>query len=243
MIKRLIASRIIFLLFPNLLIVSTVTAQRYVGSGHRAMEKRDLKGFNKIEASASVSVYVEQGDEFEVKVEADDNLVPLITTKVSGSVLQVSIKQNTDISRNSSMDVFVKMPQLKSVQLGGSSGLATKGKFSVDKLDIKTNGSGNILMNVEANEITAFTTGSGNIEFEGKATFIKAHTRGSGNLYFAKLVAEEVIIEVSGSGYAEVKQASSLAIKIDGSGNVYYDPKLSTSIDIKGGGSGKAIPR
>lgn len=243
-IKRLVRNRLFLILFPNIIAVTAAYSQqsKFVGSGNRASEKRELTNFNRIEASASLNVFVTQGP-YEVRVEADDNLIPLVVTNVSGRVLELSIRKNTSINNRTGLDVYVSMPELASVVLNGSTGLSTSGNFTLDKLTVKTFGSGNISMAVTAKEIQAETSGSGHLEFKGKANLLKLHTGGSGNIYLNDMVAEEAFVELSGSGTCEAKDIKRLHAALGGSGNVYYSPTLTTKLDIRAGGSGKAIPR
>src|SRR5690606_6445715 len=60
------------------------------GSGNVIIEKREVqKNFDKIRVSSLLKVELEQAPNYEIIVEADDNIIPYITTEVEGNTLKV----------------------------------------------------------------------------------------------------------------------------------------------------------
>ncbi|HNP99370.1 MAG TPA: DUF2807 domain-containing protein, partial [Bacteroidia bacterium] len=57
------------------------------GSGNVITETRSLTTFNGIDLRNTANVYITQGDVQEVKIEAEDNIVPLILTEVKNDEL------------------------------------------------------------------------------------------------------------------------------------------------------------
>src|SRR6478672_10502815 len=64
------------------------------GSGHAQMENREVSDFNAIKASGAVNVEVTAQKDFNVEVEADDNLLEHIKTETNGGTLKIYSEGN-----------------------------------------------------------------------------------------------------------------------------------------------------
>jgi len=63
------------------------------GNGKVVEEERAVTGFNGLKASRGVNVYISQGVEEKVVVEADENLLDIIETDVDDRILKVSARR------------------------------------------------------------------------------------------------------------------------------------------------------
>ena len=67
------------------------------GSGHVETETRQVSGFTGIDLAGSGEVTIEQGDAESLTIEADDNVLPALTSKVSDSTLKLGKKPGTTV--------------------------------------------------------------------------------------------------------------------------------------------------
>ena len=67
------------------------------GSGHVETETRQVSGFTGIDLAGSGEVTIEQGDAESLTIEADDNVLPELTSEVSDSVLTLGTKPGTTV--------------------------------------------------------------------------------------------------------------------------------------------------
>ena len=83
--------------------------------------------------------------------------------------------------------------------------------------------------------------GSGSLETSGRGQKLRISIAGSGDVTGDKFDADEVAVEIAGSGNASVKANKTLKVAIAGSGDVVYsgDPKVTQSI----AGSGSVTRR
>jgi hypothetical protein len=172
------------------------------GSGKVTSETRNVSGFTGIDLRGSPDVDVAFGEPEAVVVEAEDNIVPLIETKVENNQLVIGLKNNTSISTTKPIRVHVTMKSLDAITLGGS-GSVTASNLNGDaiKLDL---------------------SGSGNINLSGTVQSANITLGGSGNVTCDQLKANSVKVEVSGSGNAKVYASDSLEARISGSGSIHY---------------------
>ena len=59
------------------------------GSGNVVKENRGVSDFTEIDVSNAIQVEIVAQKDFSVEVEADDNILPLITTEIRGNVLRI----------------------------------------------------------------------------------------------------------------------------------------------------------
>src|SRR5712692_2201500 len=84
------------------------------GSGVRKTEKRDLPAFTSIETSGAFEVEVTCQKPASFEIEADDNLLPLIETEVTGGVLRVTTTKH--YSSRGGIVLRIAIPSLESVR-------------------------------------------------------------------------------------------------------------------------------
>jgi Putative auto-transporter adhesin, head GIN domain len=170
------------------------------GSGTAKSETRAVAPFSKIDLNGSPDVDVTVGPANSVEVTADDNLLPMIETTVSGETLKIGSKG----SYSTSLGVKIKItaPSLDALAISGSGDVHVKG--------------------LKAGEMEAKITGSGNVTLNGGVDRLRVRILGSGDVRAADLAAKDVQVSVTGSGNASVRASEQLDASVAGSGNVRF---------------------
>ncbi len=89
------------------LCAAACTSSAVQGDGRTVSETRTVPAFSSVEADTDIDVQVTRGDATAVVVTTDENLVPLITTRVVGSTLVVDQQgRSSRIPRPSSRSPF-----------------------------------------------------------------------------------------------------------------------------------------
>jgi hypothetical protein len=187
------------------------------GSGVLASETRSVSDFDSIEITGSADVTVAFGESESVVIEAEDNLLPLITTRVQGKTLVIGFKPNTSVSPREPIRVAVTAKTLRQAVIGGS------GNFEIPEM--------------QADKVKFVLTGSGTIRAAGTADFVEASIQGSGTIDCIDLQAASARATITGSGNIHVYANQSLQAEIGGSGTITYqgDPvEVDTSITGSG---------
>jgi hypothetical protein len=190
------------------------------GSGVAAREDRQVGPFEQVELDGSPSVEIEVGPAQSVRVEGDDNIVPLITTVVADNTLKIS--SNDSYRAKTPIKVSITVPRLVGVAGLGSGSIGARG--------------------VVADNFAASLHGSGAIQLAGTATALAASLDGSGSLAAAALATARVAVSINGSGGADVHATEQVVANINGSGSVRYGGGA-TDIVQSISGSGTVAPR
>jgi len=207
-----------------------------VGSGNVASETRTIDTFHSVELRGWGNLYVTQDETLELRIEAEDNIIPLLQTHVTNGVLVIEQERFRCAIPKKPVNVYVTMDEVKKLSLSGSGKIIGQTKITSDSLGVTVSGSGKIDLDVDSEQLKTTISGSGNAQLKGDATAHDVTISGSGNIQSYDLVTEKSKIVVSGSGKSEVSVSDELDIRITGSGNVNYkgDPVINTQISGSG---------
>lgn len=208
------------------------------GNGIAETQGRTVPAFNKLKSSGSFDVHITKGDETEVIVNAESNILPYIETYVSGNTLMIDIRGIHNVNNRLPMEVYITVPTIESIKQSGS-GIITTDYFAAENFDVSISGSGRISTAVEALQINASVSGSGMLDISGEAQQINYAISGSGKIDSYNLTAKNCNAAISGSGNMYVNAQDYLIAKISGSGNIYYSGNPNLEIHVSG--SGKVI--
>lgn len=184
------------------------------GSGDVTTDSRDVSGFTEIVVLGSGEVVVDVTGSESLTIEAEDNIIPLLTTEVENGRLELGAKSS--ISPTKPIRYTITAAQLDGASISGSGNVVATG-VDTDAFDVEINGSGSVTPTGTSGALSVEISGSGDYSGEG-------------------LTSEVGSVRISGSGAAVVNVTDDLDIEISGSGDVAYlgDPTVSQSISGSG---------
>jgi hypothetical protein len=208
------------------------------GSGRVISETRNVAEFRGISVGGSANLYITQGPAQSLRIEAEDNILPILRTKVEGSTLV--IENNRCIQNHRPINIYATMQDVRELEILGSGKIIGETKITTNKLDINISGSGKADLEVDAQKLRTRISGSGDMAFSGKVTYFDVIVSGSGNIKARHLETNSSSITVSGAGDCVVSVKDELDVTISGSGRVeYYGEPLKVLSNVSG--SGKLI--
>jgi hypothetical protein len=192
------------------------------GSGQLSSESRQVSGFTKVELSGSGELKIEQTGTESLTISAEDNVLPKISSEVSGRTLILGSKSNAKIIPTKPISYSLTVKDLTGLAVSGS-GSVTMSKLATPGLSTDISGSAAITASGTADDQDLKISGSGRFEAE-------------------QLRSKTVKVDMSGSGIVSVYASDVLDIHMSGSGTLTYtgDPKQVTQ---QISGSGKLIKK
>lgn len=192
------------------------------GTGPVVDEIRETGSFTAVTNTGSFDVYVTRSDDFSVVVRAQESLIPIIETYVSGNTLIVKFRNNTCVRSNSNVEVLVSMPETEELALDGS-GRVFADLVSSPEVEISNVGSGSIEIDtIISGSLILDNAGSGHIETkENYAELVDLYQSGSGAILAGILIgAVEVDIRHNSSGgiMAVIHDVVEVDVVMSGSG-------------------------
>ena len=212
------------------------------GNGNVTKETRNVSDFKGVKTSGSIDVEIKSGDQYQVIVQDDENLLPHVITEVRDGVLNIRYEDGFSIM-NDHAKVFVSAPKINNLSTSGSADITSDGVISNDnQIELSTSGSGDIKAEVDAPSVKATSSGSGDIILSGRTKDFECRISGSGDAKCADLKSENAVVRVSGSSDVHVFASVSLKVNVTGSGDVYYGGNpASPEIHLTGSGTVKAV--
>ena len=209
------------------------------GNGNVVTENRKTSDYDAVSLVGFMDVALVKGSEGNLTIEAESNLQEYITTEVKNGTLKISVEKGVNISpsRNKTIKVTVPFEDLEGAYLTGSGDIWTEDKITARDFSLSVTGSGDMNIEIEADEIDGKVTGSGDIQLIGTASELDCNVTGSGDFDADKLWAAVVSAQVSGSGDIMVYAEKELNARIAGSGDISYKGNPSKE-NFKTSGSG-----
>jgi Putative auto-transporter adhesin, head GIN domain len=216
---------------------SAVLGER--GSGDLTSEARQIDEFTGVALEGEGRVEIEVGDPPALTVEAEDNLLPLLTSEVRDGVLILGTTREVDPTEE--IVYHVTTIDVDRLQVSGS-GRIDAPVVAGEAVVIGVNGSGDVRVDVAtAHDMEVDISGSGSVEISGEADTLEVSISGSGSLDAETLRVMTADVTIPGSGDVVVEVADQLEVDISGSGTVEYlgSPEVDSNIS----GSGSVDPR
>jgi hypothetical protein len=210
--------------------------ERVQGSGETTTEEREVSGVERVALTGMGDLTLIQGDEEGLTVEADDNLMPYIETKMRGSELVIGIKDGVSITTSNPIRFTLRIKDINRVSVSGSGNVYSEALDAQD-FEFSVSGSGNLRFeDLAAEDVQVNVSGSGNFDMVGNVETQNISISGSGDYNAGDLESKKAEVAITGSGNVTVWATEELDIRISGNGNIDYygSPKVSQS--ISGGG-------
>jgi hypothetical protein len=225
-----------------LLAVAVTNAQwkKVKGNGNVVTEERSTGEYEAISVSGFFDIDLVDGNEGELTLRGEENLLEHIVTEVKDGKLVIKVEKGLNLQPSNWKDgihITVPVESINAVALSGSGDIVGKKKITSDDFKASMSGSGDISLQVEANTMSASMSGSGDISLSGKTGDFEINISGSGDIKAYELEAENVDAVVSGSADIKVTVNGMLRARVSGSGDIHYRGNP-TKIDSKSSGSG-----
>ncbi len=201
------------------------------------VETRDLRDFTRIKACCGFEVELMEGD-FEVRVEAESNLLEYVKTEVNGSELSLGWKQNTNINTNETVRIFISLPKLQG--LDGSSGCDFSGKsvFYGEDLNLEASSAATIALEFEGEEVEASASSGARISLAGKGREIDADASSGSAVEASGFLTEDARADASSGARVEVSASRKLRADASSGARVRYGGNpADMDTDASSGGS------
>jgi hypothetical protein len=208
-------------------------------NGQTTRETRTVPAFSGLALTMSANVFISQGSQQKVEVEASKDVMDIIKTEIDGNTLKLTTKEGRwrDIGK---VSIYITMPVISELSISGSGNMSCQTTVKSEDIEIVISGSGSVsLPKLESSDISVTITGSGNVSLGGNNSQGKLETliTGSGDFNGEELQVANGDIRITGSGSARVNVLKELETNITGSGSVLY--KGNPMVNANATGSGK----
>lgn len=189
------------------------------GNGNKVTQPRTVGEFKAVRLEGALDVRVQVGAPTSVAVTIDENLQPLVETRLEGDTLVISTRGS--MSYHGEGRVALATPSLRAFAIQGSGDAVIEG--GQGDLALTVSGSGDLSWRGAAGRLGVDIEGSGDVKLAGTADEATIQVSGSGDVHARDLVARSASVEVAGSGDVELTLAGGpLKAAVAGSGDVHW---------------------
>lgn len=221
-------------------IVLGVTERFVIGSGHVVRQTRAVTSFSEVSLEGSGSLTIEQTGAESLTIDAEDNILPYVTSRVEGNRLVLGVNVGVFVGiflPRAPIHFILTVKDLTGIAISGS-GDVSMTRLSTSNLRLDVSGSGNLtLKSLTATSLDVTISGSGTMSIAGQVRRQGVNISGSGSYRASDLASATAQVEVSGSGDAQVRVSDSLIAHVSGSGNISYLGNPTVTSSVSGSGS------
>lgn len=210
------------------------------GEGPTVTKELTLGEFTGIDLDVSATVFVTQGEEFQVTAEGQENIINMLELDINNDVWEIDYDQNC-VGRHNGLSIYVTMPAVERLEVNGSGEIISENVLEASTMDLRIKGSGDMDLALAVSELNTRIDGSGGMKLEGTADDIEVVIRGSGDLKGFDLDVLRADVNVDGSGDVELSVSEFIRVEIDGSGDVFFRGDADLESDINGSGDVRRI--
>lgn len=216
------------------LVVGT-SGGRVDGSGHEADEARTPGSFAAVRVNGPINVQLKASTREHVSVHFDDNLLPMIETRIVADTppaLEIRLLPGASFKSSHTPKVTVEFKAINALAMRGS-GDVRADALQGTVLAVSIAGTGDLRVDrMDVDVLGVSIAGSGDFAAVGRANEQGYSIAGNGDVNASDLVGQTVKVRIAGSGDARVHAEQMLVVSIAGSGDVVYrgNPTIKKSI-------------
>jgi Putative auto-transporter adhesin, head GIN domain len=181
------------------------------GSGIVKTESRSVTGFSSIDFKSEGKVTVQQTGKESLIINAEDNLLPLLETRVANHILYLGTVNNVDIDPTKPIEFIMEVKSLENFNMTGVGSIEANG--------------------IQGKQLTIALTGVGNMTIEGSADSLDLRLNGIGSYRGDRFKTKQANVHSDGVGSAVLNVSDQLDASVSGMGSIEYigSPKVQKS--------------
>lgn len=198
------------------------------GSGKVISETRNVSGFHGIDVGGAFEVILIKSNQEKIVLEADDNLMPYIRTKVFGGILEIDNEK--DFRNPTELKVSIYYKNLDRFDISGAASVRGEDIINAQSIELDASGASEIQLKFNTENFEGDMSGASRLDLSGNAKNVKIEASGASS--FQALEFETINCEIDASGAAVVRiwTVGKLSLEASGASSVRY--KGNPSIDI-----------
>lgn len=205
------------------------------GNGVVTEETRKItEEFTEISAAEGLDVFVTQGDEFKILVEADENVIELIATDIKEGKLRVHTLEN--IGR-ATKNIYVALPEITVLKSSSGADLIAQNEIKTEKLDLDASSGSDIEVEVVAAEIEADASSGADIKISGRAEVFYANASSGADIKARALLTKRCNADASSGSDISVNVSESLTANASSGADISYSGDAQVSKKKSAAGS------
>jgi hypothetical protein len=204
------------------------------GNGEIVEESRDVKeDFDVVAASEGIDVFVTQGSEFNITVEADENIIDLIGTDIKDGRLRIHAIEN--IGR-ATKNVYVTLPEITGLESSSGADLIAQNVIKAQNIELDASSGSDLHVELVAGEVSADASSGADIKISGQADALFADASSGSDIKAQDLMVKRCSADASSGSDISVNVSESLVADASSGADIRYtgDASVQTKKSVSG---------
>lgn len=204
------------------------------GNGVVTDDRREITGeFTVVSASEGLDVFVTQAEEFEILVEADENIIDLIGTDIRDGRLRIHAIENIG---HATKKVFVSLPVITGLESSSGAELSTASLIRADRISLEASSGSHQKIELMADEVEADTSSGADIRITGEANQFYADASSGSGIRAQDFEVKTCNADASSGAGIDLNVSESLTAEASSGANISYkgDPSLQQRKSVSG---------
>lgn len=226
----------LYLILISATIVSCRNGVR--GSGNIIKDTRQLSEFTSMIVSGSIKVDVKIGAVASLIVEADDNIMPSVITKVTDRNLSIKLKGINNL-KNATVRIYLVVPTLNKISTSASAEVRSDEVITnFEKISLTASSGSLINVNVDAPSVTADGSSGADITLTGRTKNLNVESSSGSSVNLFGLKAENATASASSGADIDIFASMGLNANASSGGSVNYKGGATSVVkNVSSGGS------
>ena len=233
-LSKILVTTVLSLLLFSCIDMNFMTGVK--GNGNVQIEDRPTnESFNKIKASQGLDVYLTQGNNESIVVEADENLLELIKTEVRNNELRIYTEKN--IGYASSKKIMVTFKDISGIESTSGSDIKSTNIIKVDNLELNTSSGSDMNLSVETNQLNCHSSSGSDLRLSGITDKLIAEASSGSDIKAGDLISQSSQVKATSGSDITINTAKELTARANSGGDIKYYGNPSV-VNKDGGPSG-----
>lgn len=219
-------TKVLFLAILSLVFVFTSCNDEdlsVVPSSNVTTRDYTISDITELEVSAVFNVYVSfSATEESAYVEANDNIHHLVKIKQDGDRLEVGLANNSKISGEPTLNLYLKTAKLEDVKIEGASSVYFENTLVTDILELEVSGASNFNGHIEVDQLSADLSGASETNISGSADKFNVVATGASAMTDFGFSTNVLNADLEGASSLKLTVNQTLDVKANGGSKVFY---------------------
>ncbi|MBM3708961.1 MAG: DUF2807 domain-containing protein [Actinobacteria bacterium] len=211
------------------------------GSGNVTTQDREISGVNSVSISAGMNLFITQGSTEELRIEAEDNIIPRIATEVRNGRLIIKFDNIIfGVTNKKPINVFLTIKDLKEINASSGASITSEGINTEElSVDLGSGAIGEIFVDVKNLDVEI--SSGAQLEISGKTENQKASLNSAGNYRAGELESKTAVVNLSSGAMAEINVSEKLDANVSSGASLRYIGSPEIISNISSGGELRSI--
>ena len=195
------------------------------GNGIIAEDRREVtEEFTVISAAEGLDVYVTQDRNFEILVEADENVIDLIGTDIRDGKLKIHAIEN--IGR-ATKKIYVTLPEITALRTSSGADLITRERIEADEISLDASSGSDLRIQLNADMVYADTSSGASIRISGAANTLYADASSGADIRAGEFEVKTCEADASSGADIRVNVSEQLVADASSGADIKYTGEAS----------------